>query len=84
MSEPKTLTVVTVEDWAILFRDEDCIDQGHSIDLWQIEKAANGEPIKIVTVSAYDSPFDKEISEAGDFDARKKLSEIMPLTKHKR
>lgn len=79
--ETRTLTVVEINEWACLFDGDKLIDQGHSIPLDRIVSAAKGEAVKIARVSAYDSPFDAQVSEAGDVSMDTKLSEIMPLTK---
>lgn len=84
MTETRVLTVVEINEWACLFDGDSLIDQGHSIPFERVVDAAKGEPVKIARVSAYDSPFDKMVTEAGDVATNTKLSAILPLTKRGR
>lgn len=80
----RTLTLIDIEEWSILFDDEDLIDQGHSIPFDRIVIASNGEAVKLAHISAYGSPFEKRACESGDVDDSLKLSTILPLTKRSR
>lgn len=82
--ETRTLTVIDIEQWSILFDGEDLIDQGHSIPFDRIVTASKGDAVKLARVSAHGSPFEKRACEAGDVDDSLKLSTILPLTKRGR
>lgn len=77
------LTVVDIEEWSILFDGDEMVDQGHSTELDTIIRASRGEPFTLARISAYDSPFDKQVSQDGDVRHGTKLSEILPLTKRR-
>jgi len=81
MSEPRTLTVIELNEWACLFDGDKLIDQGDSIPIDRIVRAANGEPVRLARIAAYGSQFDRQVSAAGDIAMDTKLSTILPLTK---
>lgn len=82
--ETRTLTVIDIEEWSILFCDDELIDQGHSIPFDRIVMASNGETVKLSHISAYGSPFEKTACENGDVPDSTTLSSILPLTKRSR
>lgn len=84
MSEPRTLTVVEMNEWSLLFDGETLAYQGHNVALFHIEQAARGEAIKIKIVDAYGTPFDRQTRRDGDVRDNMTLSEVMPMTKRKR
>lgn len=80
----RALTVVDIEEWSVLFDGEDVVNQGHSTEIEDLVRASKGEPFTLQRISAYDSPFDKMVSEAGDVSMATKLADILPLTKRTR
>jgi hypothetical protein len=79
MSGTRTLTVIDVEDWSLLFDDQRLIDQGHSTPLNQLAHIASGTPVILHYVSACDTILDKMISTAGDASMKMTLAEALAL-----
>lgn len=80
----KTLTVIELEDWSLLFSDETLVHQDHSTHVDNLVTAAKGEPVILARINAHGSSLDKKVSEAGDVSMGLTLSEAAPLAKRQR
>jgi hypothetical protein len=75
------LTVIQIDDWALLFKNEELVDQNHDISVWDLERHAQSNPFFLEVISAYETELDKKISADGDCSMSMKLSEAMSLMK---
>lgn len=70
-------TVVGYDDWHALFIGDDLHIQGHTIELWDIERASRGEPFRLATIS--DEKLYDYLQQHGQFDHRSLTLLLMDL-----
>lgn len=59
------LTVIEVDNWAALYRDNVMVYENHDVPLDVLEAHAHGEPFILEVVSGYDTGFDEAVDRCG-------------------
>jgi hypothetical protein len=78
------LTIIELDDWALLYEDEQLVDQNHEISVWDLKRHAGICPFFLEVISGYGTELDYKISQEGDFSYTMKLSnDVMPLLKER-
>lgn len=63
----KQLTVLIVDDWAGLWRDDELMTEGHSVGVHDLAHVAEGEPFLLVRKNVEGSKADEEVLSTGGF-----------------
>ncbi|RWB08734.1 MAG: hypothetical protein EOQ39_19025 [Mesorhizobium sp.] len=65
IADEPTITVIDIEDWSLVFREEKLVAQGHDTIVSELARLTHGEPFRLAYIYATGSELDKEITEAG-------------------
>ncbi|MBZ9888153.1 hypothetical protein LB559_09395 [Mesorhizobium sp. BR1-1-3] len=75
----RLLTVIDLNDWALLFDDERLVDQSHSFSVGNLVQRARCEPVYLQRICADGSKLDEQLQEDGEASLDMTLTEARAM-----